>query len=129
MVNFFPPNTWQMMTFLYPLATDSKNTIFISCRILGPGHLRPQGSVSVGFCGGASIEHFLEEGGVQPEGCIDPPPRKRKHAHPCISRDPPPCAASTRVPRHRVCASVQSRFGDGVRFLKWAFGRSLRVEW
>ena len=47
-----------------PQRADSKNPIFIFCRILGPGHLRGLG-FSVGrILGGPSIEPFLGEGGV-----------------------------------------------------------------
>ena len=41
------------------------------------------GSDSVGFWGSCQLSPFWGEGGVRPEGSIDPPPRKRKPRLPC----------------------------------------------
>ena len=45
-----------------PGRADSKNPIFIFCRLLGQGHLRGLGSVSVGFWGAHQWCLFLEGG-------------------------------------------------------------------
>ena len=65
MVNFFPPNIWQMMTFLNPLDALIPKIPFSFFADFGPGlgHLRGPG-VSLGrIFGVPSIEPFLGEGG------------------------------------------------------------------
>ena len=60
-----------------PRRADSKNPIFISCRLLGLGHLRGPG-VSLGrILGVPSIEPFLERGGGG-LAIVSPPPPKLK---------------------------------------------------
>ena len=61
----FPPNMWQMMTFLNPLdALIPKIPFHFFCRFLGLGHLRGRQGVRLGrILGVPSIEPFLGEGG------------------------------------------------------------------
>ena len=64
MVHCFPPNTWQMMTFLNHLdALIPKIAFSIFAEFWVQVTSGAQGSVSVGFLGGPSIEPFLGEGG------------------------------------------------------------------
>ena len=64
-----------MMTFLNPLdALIPKIPFSFFSRFLGQGHLRGPGVRLGRILGGLSIEPFLGEGGVRPEGSIDPPP-------------------------------------------------------
>ena len=72
MVNFFPANTWQMMTFLNPLDALIPKipfSFFADFRpFLGLGHLRGPRSVSVGFWGSLF-------GGAGPsQGTLSTPP-------------------------------------------------------
>ena len=57
-----------------PRRADSKNPIFFFPRFLGLGHLQGPGVRLGRILGVLSIEPFLGEGGVRPEGSIDPPP-------------------------------------------------------
>ena len=67
-----------------PQRADSKNPIFFFSRFLGLGHLQGPGVRLGRILGVLSIQPFLGEGGVRPEGSIDcPPPRKRKPGLPC----------------------------------------------
>ena len=67
------------MTFLNPLdALIPKIPFSFFSRFLGQGHLQAPGVRLGRILGGLSIEPFLGEGGVRPEGSIDPPPRKQK---------------------------------------------------
>ena len=50
------------------------NPIFFFSRFLGLGHLQGLGVRLSRISGVLSIEPFLGEGGVRPEGSIDPPP-------------------------------------------------------
>ena len=61
-----------------PRRADSKNPIFFFSRFLGLGHLPGPGVRLGSIVGFLSIEPFLGEGGVQPEGSIDPPPLETK---------------------------------------------------
>ena len=58
-----------------PRRADSKNPIFFFSQFLGLGHLPGLGVRLGRILGVLSIEPFLGEGGVRPEGSIDPPPR------------------------------------------------------
>ena len=83
MVNFFPPNTWQIMTFLNPLDALIPKAPFSLLPRFGSGSPPgPRGQSRQDF-GGALIDP------------PPPPPRKRKPAHPL-------CA-----PRTRVCCLLQ----------------------
>ena len=56
-----------------PRRTDSKNPIFIFCRILGLGHLRGLGLVSGEFLGSRRLSPFCGKGGIA-RGLYRPPP-------------------------------------------------------
>ena len=80
-----------------PRRADSKNPTFFFPPLLGLGHLQ---GLEVRFgriLGVLSIQPFLGEGGVRPEGSIDTPP--------------PPRETKTRPPLERV-----HRESVGVRF-------------
>ena len=72
MVNFFFTKYMANDDFLEPpRRADSKNPIFIFCR-LGLGHLRGPGSVSVGFWGSRQLSPFWGEGGAG-QGALSTP--------------------------------------------------------
>ena len=80
MVKKISPNTWQMLTFLNPLDALIPKIPFIFCRFLGLGHPWGPGVRLGRILGGPSIEPFLGERGIWPEGSIDPPPRPETKA-------------------------------------------------
>ena len=103
MVNiFFPPNTWQMITFLNPLDVLIPKISF-SISFFAEFGVRitsgAWGSVSVGFGGGRERSPFGRRGGVglAREGCTDHP-----------ANDSPPTAAYQRS-LHRVCIASKKR--------------------
>ena len=75
MVNFFPPNIWQMLTFLNPLnALIPKIPFSLFPYFWARVTSKAWGSDSVEFWGSCQLSPFWGKGGVQPEGSIDPPP-------------------------------------------------------
>ena len=67
------------MTFLNPLdALIPKIPFSFFSRFLGLGHVQGLGVRLGRIFGVLSIEPFLGEGGVRPEGSIDPPPPETK---------------------------------------------------
>ena len=57
-----------------PQHADSQNPIFFFSQFLGLSHLQGLGVRLGRILGVLSIEPFLGEGGVRPEGSIPPPP-------------------------------------------------------
>ena len=79
---FPPPNTWQTMSYLNPLAALIPRIPFsFFCRLSGPGHLRgPRVSLGRILGGGASIEPFVFLGGGSSQGALSTPPPRRNVA-------------------------------------------------
>ena len=85
MVDFSSPNTWQIMNFPNPLnGLIPKIPFSFFAEFWVRVTSGPRGSVSVGFWGGRQMSPFWGEGGVQPEGCIDPPPPQTKARPPTV---------------------------------------------
>ena len=71
------------MTFLNPLdALIPKIPFSFFSQFLGLGHLQGLGVRLGRILGVLSIEPFLGEGGVRPDGSIDPPPPPPGNEHP-----------------------------------------------
>ena len=72
---FFPPNTWQMMTFLNPLDALIPKipfSFFTDFWVWVTSEAR--GSVSVGFWGSRQLSPFLGTGGLARGLYLPPPP-------------------------------------------------------
>ena len=85
MVDFFPPNIWQMMTFLNPLdALIPKIPFSFSPDFWVWVTSKAWKSDSVGFCGSCQLSPFWGRGGSGRRALSTPPPPETKTRPPLL---------------------------------------------